>query len=414
VNYGCTPTKTLVASARVAHLARRAADYGVDTGDVQVDFARVMARKDAVVERFRDGLEKSLQDTPNITLIYSEAQFENANAVRAGDNVLEAEQIYINTGARAVLPNLPGLDSVPTLDNKTILQLKALPEHLILLGGGVISLEYAQIFRRFGSRVTILQRGGRLLDREDDDVSDGIRAVLEREGITVLVNAVVKQVSGREGEITVAAETDGTQRELHGTHLMVNAGRAPNTETLALERAGVRTDKRGYIAVDDHLCTNVPHIRALGDVNGKGAFTHTSYTEADIVLDNLNGGTRSLAGRVMAYAVYTDPPIGRVGMSLREARESGRSVLAATMPMSHVSRAIERDETDGLMRVLVDADTQRFLGATIFGIEGDEIIHTIVDLMNADAPCTVLRNAMHIHPTVSELLPTLVGELQPL
>ncbi len=411
INYGCTPTKTIVASARAAYLARRGADFGVHTGPVRVDFARVMQRKDAIVERFRGGLVERLESTDNLAIYREQARFEGPHTVRVGDAVIEGERIYINTGARAFTPPIPGLESV---DNVGILRLTELPEHLLILGGGYIGLEFGQAFRRFGSDVTIIEAGPKLIRREDDDVAAGVLEILENEGVRVLLNATATRVTQDHGGVRMTVEQDGAEHTVSGSHLLVAIGRRPNSDTLALDRAGVETTERGYITVDNHLRTNVPHIFALGDVNGRGAFTHTSYNDYEIVLDNLNGGTRRLSDRHMTYALYIDPPLGRVGMTEEQVRADGRAALTATMPMSSVSRAIERDETQGFMKVLVDANTKQFLGASILGIGGDEIIHTITDLMYAHAPYTVMQNAVHIHPTVSELLPTLLNGLKPL
>jgi len=414
INTGCSPTKTIIASARAAHLARRGADFGVLTGPVSVDFARVMARKDEIVRRFRGGVEKRLQDKENVTIVRAEGRFEGPHLVRAGDHVLEAERIYINTGARAAAPPIPGLEEVPYLTNTTILDLTALPAHLVIIGGGYIGLEYAQAFRRFGSEVTIVERGPQIMGREDRDIAEEALKILGGEGIRVLLGAETQRVARRANGIEIAVWHDGASETIAGSHLLVAAGRRPNSDRLNLEAAGIATDAHGTITVDDHLQTNVPGVWALGDVNGRGAFTHTSYNDFEIVLDNLDGGTRALSNRIPTYAVYIDPPLGRVGMSERQVRESGRKALIGVKPMAHIARAIERDETAGFIKVLVDAETKLFLGAAVFGIGGDEIVHTITDQMAAQAPYTVMQNTVHIHPTVSELIPTLLGELKPL
>ena len=414
INTGCSPTKTIIASARAAHLARRGADFGVQTGPVSVDFARVMARKDEIVRRFRSGVEKRLQDNANVTIVRAEGRFEGPHRVRAGDHVLEAERIYINTGARAAAPPIPGLEEVPYLTNTTILDLTALPAHLVIIGGGYIGLEYAQAFRRFGSEVTIVERGPQIMGREDRDIAEEALKILGGEGIRVLLGAETQRVARRANGIEIAVWHDGASETIAGSHLLVAAGRRPNSDRLNLEAAGIATDAHGTITVDDHLQTNVPGVWALGDVNGRGAFTHTSYNDFEIILDNLDGGTRALSNRIPTYAVYIDPPLGRVGMSERQVRESGRKALIGVKPMAHIARAIERDETAGFIKVLVDAETKLFLGAAVFGIGGDEIVHTITDQMAAQAPYTVMQNTVHIHPTVSELIPTLLGELKPL
>ncbi len=414
INYGCSPTKTIVASARAAHLARRGADFGVQTGPVHIDFDTVMQRQAAIVEQFRGGLVKRLEGIDNLAIYREEARFEGPHAVRVGDEVIEGERIFINTGARAYVPDIPGLDAVDYLDNAGMLRLDELPQHLLILGGGYIGLEFGQAFRRFGSDVTIIEAGPRLIGREDADISEAVRGILENEGVRVLTGAEATHVAQDGGRITVNITHNGDTCTVSGTHLLVAIGRRPNSDRLALEKAGIETRARGYIAVDDHLRTNVPHIYALGDVNGEGAFTHTSYNDYEIVLDNLNGGNRRLSDRHMTYALYIDPPLGRVGMTEQQVRAAGREALTGVMPMSDVSRAIERDETQGLMKVLVDANTKQFLGAALLGIGGDEIVHTITDLMYANAPYTVMQHAVHIHPTVSELLPTLLHKLKPL
>lgn len=413
INHGCTPTKTIIASARVAHLARRGADYGVTTGTVSVDFARVMERQKQIVHQFRQSSERRLS-RDNITLYRGYAQFEASNRVRVGEAVIEAERIYINTGARPAAPSIPGLNSVAHLNNRNILELDVLPEHLIIIGAGYIGLEYAQAFRRFGSAVTVIERSEQIMGHEDADIAHAAAYILENEGVEILTKTGTRQVEQRGSGIAVIIESDGEARTVTGSHLLVATGRRPNSDRLNLHRAGVHANDNGNIPVDDYLQTNVPGIWALGDVNGRGAFTHTSYNDFEIILDNLNGGTRKVSDRIPTYAVFVDPPLARVGMSEQEVRQSGRRALMGTMPMEYVSRAIERGETQGLIKVLVDANSQQFLGAAILGIEGDEIIHAITDLMYAGAPYTVMKNAVHIHPTVSELLPTLLGQLQPL
>ena len=414
VNDGCTPTKTIIASARAAHLARRGADFGVQTGPVSVDFARVMARKNAIVEQYRGGIESWLGGIDNLTIYEAYATFEGPHRVRAGDALLESERIYINTGAHPFIPPIPGLDRVPYLDSTSILELTALPQHLIILGGGYIGLEFAQAFRRFGSEVTIIEASPQIMAREDADIAQAAQGILEAEQVRILVNTRALQVAEQHGQVAVTVDQEGTSRIITGSHLLVATGRRPNSDRLGLERAGIETDRRGYIVVDGHLRTSVEGVWALGDVNGQGAFTHTSWNDYEIVLDNIKGGSRKVSDRIPTYGLFIDPPLGRVGMSERAVRESGRPALIGVKPMSRISRAIERDETQGLMKVLVDAETKQFLGAAILGIGGDEIIHTITDLMAAGAPYTVMQHAVHIHPTVSELLPTLLGELEPL
>jgi pyruvate/2-oxoglutarate dehydrogenase complex dihydrolipoamide dehydrogenase (E3) component len=412
INYGCSPTKTIIASARAAHMARRGADFGVETGPITVDFARVMKRKDNIVQRFRNGIEDWLTGIDNLTIYRNFATFEGPNKIRVGDDVIESDRIYINTGARASIPPIPGLGTVNYLDNVSILNLEALPEHLVIIGGGYVGVEYAQAFRRFGSNVTIIQSGNQILGREDSDIADAALQVLEGEGIRVLLSSRAVGIERHRAGVQVKVDNDGNSQVVSGSHLLIAVGRVPNADKLNLDKAGIQTDERGYIGVDDHLQTNVPGVWALGDVNGRGAFTHTSWNDQEIVLDNLDGGTRKVSDRIVAYAVYMDPPLGRVGMSEQQVRASGRKALIGIKPMNQVSRARERDETQGLMKVLVDAGTKMFLGAAILGIGGDEVVHTIADQMYADAPYTVVKNAVHIHPTVSELLPTLLGELE--
>ncbi|MBZ0276614.1 MAG: mercuric reductase, partial [Anaerolineae bacterium] len=372
INTGCSPTKTFVASARAAHMVRRAADFGIHTGPISIDFARVMARKEAIVQRFRGGVEGWLTGIENLTIYRHFATFEGPNQVRVGDDVIESDRIYINTGARAFVPPIPGLDTVNYLDNTNILELTDVPQHLIVIGGGYIGLEYAQAFRRFGSEVTIIELSDQIMGREDADIAEAALNLMEGEGIRVLLNTKTSQVQAEGEGVRVTVETGGQREDIVGSHLLVAVGRRPNSDRLGLDKAGIAVNERGYIVVDDGLQTNVPGVWALGDVNGRGAFTHTSWNDYEIVLDNLDGGTRKASDRIPVYGVYVDPPLGRVGMSEQQVRASGRKALIGVKPMSHISRAIERDETHGLMKVLVDAETKEFLGAAIFGIGGDE------------------------------------------
>jgi len=415
VNTGCIPTKTLIASARVAYLARRAADFGVMVDGVRVDMARVKARKDAVVRASNQGVEQWLKGTPNLTVYQGHARFEGPRTVRVGDAQLEAGEIFIDVGTRAHVPELPGLDEVDHLTNGGMLELDTLPEHLVVVGGSYIGLEFAQMYRRFGARVTVVEMGPRLISREDEEVSAAIREILEDEGIQVRLDAKCITLSRRGRGIGVGLDCRDDPREIEGSHLLLAVGRRPNTDNLGLDKAGVKTDARGYITVDEELRTSVPGIWALGDVNGRGAFTHTSYNDYEIVAANLlDKDRRRVSDRVPAYALYIDPPLGRAGMTERDLRQDGRRALVAKMPMSRVGRAKERSETQGFMKILVDASSQKILGAAILGIEGDEVIHSILDVMAAGAPYTVLQRAMHIHPTVSEFIPTLLGKLEPL
>ena len=416
VNTGCTPTKTLVASAYAAHLARRADEYGVAIGGaIAVDMKRVKDRKDAVVEQFRNGLTGALEGAANCTLYRGHARFLSAREVAVGDERLRAGRIFINVGGRASAPAMPGLDQVAYLTNTSMMDLDILPRHLVIVGGSYIGLEFGQMYRRFGSEVTIVEMKPRLISREDEDVSAAVREIVERDGVAVRLNAECITLAKRGDGIAVTVDCTEGAPEIVGSHLLLAVGRRPNTDDLGLDRAGVACDARGYITVDDQLCSNVPGIWALGDCNGKGAFTHTSYNDYEIVAANLLANDqRRVSDRITAYALYVDPPLGRAGMTMAEARSSGRRVLAGQRQMTGVARAVEKGETQGFMRVLVDADTKEILGASILGPGGDEAIHSILDLMYAKAPYTILQRAMHIHPTVSELLPTILGELQPL
>jgi len=414
VNTGCIPTKTLVASAYAIHVARRGADYGFSTGDMRVDIKRIKARKDAASARSNKGVEEWLRGTANCTVIQGQARFQSSNTVMVNDEVLQADKIYINVGGRARIPDMPGIHDVPFLTNSSIMDIDFLPEHLVIVGGSYVGLEFAQIYRRFGSEVTIVEMGPRLIGREDEDVSQAVREILEAEGIQVRLNAKCISLAKGDGGVVVRMECSEEPKEVPGTHALLAVGRVPNTSDLGLERAGVTTDQHGYIVVDDQLQTNVPGIWALGDCNGRGAFTHTSYNEYEIVADNLfNADHRRVSDRIQAYGLYIDPPLGRCGMTDAEVRKSGRRALAVKYPMSKVSRAYEKGETQGLIKICVDAETKQFLGAAILGVGGDEVIHVLLDMMYAKAPYTVVQRAMHIHPTVSEYLPTVLAKLAP-
>ena len=416
VNTGCTPTKTLVASAYAAYLARRAADYGVTiAGPIGVDMKAVKARKDAVAGASRRGVERSLKTLDGCRVYEGHAQFVAAKKVAVGDAVLTAEHIFINVGARALVPPIPGLDHVPYLTNSSMMDVDFLPPHLIVLGGSYIGLEFAQVYRRFGSEVTVIELAPRLIPREDEDVSRTVADFLKEEGIDVRVDSKVVGVEKQGNRIAVKIEAAGTVSQVVGTHLLVAIGRRPNTDDLGLDRAGIATDSRGYIEVDDQLRTNVPGIWAMGDCNGRGAFTHTSYNDFEIVAANLlDHHQRRVSDRITAYSLYTDPPLGRAGMTEAEVRKSGRPALISTMAMKNVSRAFEKGETKGFMKILVDRDSSQVLGGSFLGLAGDEVIHCILGLIYAKAPYTVMQRAMHIHPTVSELIPTMIGELKPL
>ena len=413
VNYGCIPTKTLVASAHTAHVARRGAEYGIGTGEVTVDIAKVKARKDSVMLDDRHGVESWLAGMKGCTLIRGHARFEGPHTIRVDDEVLEADRIFLNVGGRAVVPHIPGLSDVDYLTNVGILDLDVLPEHLVIIGGSYIALEFAQMYRRFGARVTVLEKGPRLTAREDEDVSAAIKDILEAEGIEVHVGANSMRIVKRDNGFDLHPR-DGAE-PVSGTHLLVATGRQPNTDDLGLDVAGVATDARGFIGVDDQLRTNVEHIWAMGDCNGKGAFTHTSYNDFEIVAANLlDDDPRRVSDRITTYAMYIDPPLGRAGMSVDEVRKSGRRALVGKRPMTKVGRAVEKGETQGFMKVVVDAETEEILGAAILGVGGDEVVQDILDVMTAKLPYTAISRTMHIHPTVSELVPTMLQEMKPL
>ncbi|MBR8081158.1 FAD-containing oxidoreductase [Burkholderia vietnamiensis] len=414
VNTGCIPTKTLIASAYAAHLARRAHEYGVSAGPVSVDMKAVKARKDAIAGRSNHGVEQWVRGLDHTTVLQGHARFEQADTVRVGDALLQAERIFINVGGRAQIPPIPGLDTVPYLTNSTMMDVDFVPDHLVIVGGSYIGLEFGQMYRRFGARVTIVEKGPRLIQREDDDVSQAVQEILAGEGIDVQLGANCLRAR-RDGErVVVGLDCDGGGREVAGSHLLLAVGRVPNTDDLGLERAGVATDSRGYIAVDEQLRTNVPGIWALGDCNGRGAFTHTAYNDYEIVAANLlDDDPRKVSDRIPAYALYIDPPLGRVGMTLAQARQTGRRLLVGTRPMTRVGRAVEKGESLGFMKVIVDADDHALLGASILGVTGDEVVHGLLDVMAARAPYTTISRAMHIHPTVSELVPTLLQDLHP-
>jgi pyruvate/2-oxoglutarate dehydrogenase complex dihydrolipoamide dehydrogenase (E3) component len=414
VNTGCIPTKTLVASAYTAHMSRRAGHFGVQlAGPISTDMKRVKARKDEIVGKSRSGLESLLKGTPNCTVYQGHARFESPNEVQVGEELLTAPQIFINVGARAAIPSMPGVADTPHLTNSTLLDI--LPRHLVIVGGGYVGLEFGQIFRRLGSEVTIIDRTSRLVAHEDEDVSMEVQAILEREGIQVRLNATCIELMSHGEEVGARVNCAEGAPEVSGSHLLLAMGRTPNTADLGLDKAGVERDAHGYIGVDNQLRTKVAGIWALGDCNGRGGFTHTSYNDFKIVAANLlDHEARSVADRIRAYNLYIDPPLGRCGMTEREALASGRRVLIGRRPMTQVGRAVEKGETQGFMKVLVDADSKQFLGATILGTGGDEVIHSVLDQMYARAPYTVMQWAMHIHPTLSELIPTMLDELRPL
>jgi pyruvate/2-oxoglutarate dehydrogenase complex dihydrolipoamide dehydrogenase (E3) component len=415
VNTGCIPTKTLIASAYAAHLARRAADYGVHAGAVSVHMKRVKARKDQVAGTSSANVEKWLRETKGVTVVEGQARFESAGAVRVGERILEADKIFVNVGGRALVPSMPGLAGMPHYTNSSIMDVDFLPAHLLIVGGSYIGLEFAQMYRRFGSKVTVVEKLPRIIGRVDEEVSQAVADILAGEGIAIEIGAECMAAARAGDEIVIDLDCEGGSRSVRGTHLLLAVGRTPNTGDLGLDRAGVATDARGYIAVDDALHTGVAGIYALGECNGRGAFTHTAYNDYEIVADNLLAGAgRSVRDRIDAYALFVDPPLARVGMSDDAVRKSGRKALVGKRPMTRVGRAVEKGETQGFMKIVVDADTREILGATILGVGGDEAIHCVLDVMYAKAPYTAMQRMVHIHPTVAELLPTLLGELAPL
>lgn len=416
VNSGCIPTKAMIASAYAAHVASRVEDYGViSNGPVHVDMERVKSRKDAISGKSRTSVEGWLRNMPNCTVYDGHAKFESRNVVTVGNARLTAPQIFINVGARAIVPDLAGLKEVPYMTNSSMMQVDYLPRHLIIVGGSYIGLEFAQMFRRFGSEVTIIEMGPRLIGHEDEDVSDCIREILEAEGIHIRLNAKCIAVAKRGEDVVVKAECTEGAPEVVGSDLLLAVGRRPNTDDLGLEHADVAVNEHGYIAVDDQLRTTVPGIWALGDCNGKGGFTHTSYNDFEIVAANLlDNDPRRVSDRIRTYALYVDPPLGRCGMTDDEVRKSGVKALVGKRSMTKVGRAVEKGESQGFMKIVVEAESKKILGAAILGVGGDEAIHCVLDVMYAKQPCTLIQRAMHIHPTVSELIPTMLGELKPL
>jgi pyruvate/2-oxoglutarate dehydrogenase complex dihydrolipoamide dehydrogenase (E3) component len=414
VNTGCMPTKTLVASAYAAHLARRGAEYGVVIDNpIKIDMKRVKARKDEVAVRASQNIERWLKGTANLTVIEGHARFGSPTTVSVNDETLTSDKIFINVGGRATVPPFPGIEQIDYLTNSTIMDVDFLPEHLIIVGGSYIGLEFGQIYRRFGSQVTIVEKTPQIIGREDPDVSEGVAAILRNEGVVIETGAECIRVEKRDKQIAVGLDCTDGMREVVGSHLLLAVGRVPNTDDLGLDKAGVKVDARGFITVDEQLQTGAPGIWAIGDCNGRGAFTHTSYNDYEIVADNLlNGDHRKVSDRLLAYGLFIDPPLGRVGMTDVEIRKSGRRALVGMRPMTRVGRAVEKGEIQGFMKITVDADTKEILGAAILGANGDEAVHCILDLMYAKAPYTILQRAVHIHPTVSELIPTILGELK--
>ena len=415
VNNGCTPTKTLVASAYAAHLARRASAYGVEAGSVKVDMARVKARKDALVERSTSSLAQWLSGLPNISIYRGQARFVGPRTVAVGGETLTAERVFINVGGRPYVPDLPGVRQVRFLTSESMMDVDFLPEHLLIVGGSYVGLEFGQMYRRFGSRVTIIEMAPRLVAREDPDVSDAIRDILAAEDIEIRLDARCLTLASAPEGVRVDLECAEGAPNVAGTHVLLAVGRVPNTDDLGLREAGIDSDARGYIKVDETLTTSAQNVYALGDCNGHGAFTHTAYNDYEIVADNLlNGANRKVSDRIPIYGLFIDPPLGRLGRTEAEARKAGYDILVGRMPMKDVARAREKGETQGFMKVLVDAGSKQILGAAILGVEGDEAVHSLVDAMYGHLPYTVVQHGVRIHPTVSELIPTMLGELTPL
>jgi pyruvate/2-oxoglutarate dehydrogenase complex dihydrolipoamide dehydrogenase (E3) component len=416
VNTGCIPTKTLVASAKVAEMARRASEYGIEiSAPLRVDMARVKARKDRISAASREGVERWVRGLAGCAVFKGHARFETPHRMIVGDQPVEGERIFLNVGGRAVVPDFPGVHDVPYLTNSSILQLDTIPRHLVVIGGSYVGLEFAQMYRRFGAQVTVVEKRPRLVVREDPDVSDCVREILEAEGIVVRTAAECIRFQKQQEDVVVGLDCASGAPEVTASHVLLAVGRRPNTDDLGLDLAGVETDERGFIKVDDELRTSVSHIWAIGDCNGRGAFTHTSYNDFEIVAANLlDHDPRRVTDRITAYALYIDPPLGRAGLTDEEVRRSGRRALTGFRPMTRVGRAVEKGETQGFMKVTVDANTHKILGAAIIGPGADEAIHCILDVMYARAPYQTLQRAVHIHPTVSELIPTILGEMQPL
>jgi len=412
VNVGCIPTKTLVGSARIAQLARRAAEFGVDTGTIDVDMRRVKARMDQVRGESNRGVTTWLEGMENLEIIRGHARFVGPNRIDVDGTTLEADKVFINVGARARVPDIPGLNEVPYFTNSTILEVDFLPDHLIIIGGSYIGIEFAQMYRRFGSLVTVVEMADRLIPRDDEDISNEVQNILEREGVQFELGAECVSLAKRGMNIEVTTSCDDERRSVTGTHVLLAVGRVPNTDDLGLTAAGIETNARGLITVDDELRTTAERVWALGEVNGRGAFTHTAYNDFEIVAANLfSDNRRRVSDRIECYGVFIDPPLGRVGLTERAAREAGFNVRIGKRQMTRVGRAREFGETQGFMKVVVDGDTDKILGAAILGLNGDEAVHSIIDIMNADLPYTTIQRSVHIHPTVAELIPTVFGQL---
>lgn len=414
INYGCTPTKTMLASARLAHYARKAAELGVNTGEVTVDLKAVVGRKNEIVREWRGGQEYHAESRPSLDVFRGEGAFLGPRTVGVNGTTLHSDHIFINTGARPRVPAIPGLENTPYLTNRNIMDLTELPEHLLVLGGSYIGLEFGQMFRRFGSRVTVIETGDQLIGREDEDIARSLQEALEQEGVRFRLGVETMHVAGHEGEIVLTLrQADGRLEQLPGSHLLVAVGRAPNTEKLNLAAAGVKVTASGHIPVSDRLVTNVPGIWALGDVKGGPAFTHVSYDDHLIVYDNLfSDGARTTRNRIVPYALFTDPELGRVGLSEKEARAAGYRLKIGKIPMAWVARAIERKETAGMMKIVIDAETDRVLGAAVLGSEGGELVQTLMALMMAGAPWTLFQRAMFIHPSMTEGFFTLMDNVK--
>ncbi len=414
VNVGCIPTKTLVGSARAIHVARRGGEFGFSAGEVKVDMAAVKTRKDQVVGHSSEVLATWIAGMKNVTLLRGQARFTGPRTLDVGGRSLQADKVFLNVGGRALVPAMPGVKEVPFLTNSTMMDVDRVPEHLVIVGGSYIGLEFAQMYRRFGSQVTVVEKMDKLLPREDDDVVAEIRAILEREGIEIRLDAECMSLKKKGSRVAIDLECKGGEPIAEGSHLLLAVGRLPNTHDLGLKEAGIATDPRGYISVDDQCRTSAEGVWAMGDANGKGAFTHTSWNDYEIVAANLfDKDPRKISDRIPCYALFIDPPLGRVGMNEAEAKKSGRKLLRGKMPMTRVGRAREAGEMQGFMKVLVDADTKELLGAAILGLNGDEIVHSLLDVMYAKKPYTTIQRAVHIHPTVTELIPTLLGNLKP-
>lgn len=416
VNTGCIPTKTLVASARAAYMARRGQEFGVDiSGDIKMDMKKVKARKDAVVQQSNQGVTGWMKNMDGLDVYEGHAQFDSENVVSVNGEQLQADKIFINVGARARVPDMPGLNEIDYFTNSNIMDVDFLPEHLIIVGGSYIGLEFAQMYRRFGSEVTVIETHDRLISREDEDVSETVKEILENEGINIRLNAECISFAKKGTNIIATDSCNNEKREIIGSHVLLAVGRNANTHDLGLDKVGVKTNQHGIIEVDDELKTNVPGIWAMGECNGEGAFTHTSYNDYEIVADHLFGTkTRKVSDRILCYGLFIDPPLGRVGLTEQQVKDSGKKALMGKMKMSRIGRAKERGETQGFMKVLIDAGSDEILGANILGIGGDETIHLFIDIMYAKKPYHVIKNAVHIHPTVAELIPTMLQDLQEL